>query len=115
MNKKSQLYLVLTKEWFTEILEGKKTEEYRDFTDFYINRLCVFNEEGEIIDTKKYDTVKFQMGYQKNAPQMVVEVKDIVIDMDEDVDLDKGDLLTTENCNFTIILGEILEKINIDE
>ena len=114
MNKKSQLYLVLTKQWFTEILEGRKTEEYRDFTDFYINRLCELNEEGEIIDTKKYDTVKFQMGYSKNAPQMVIEVLDIRIDVDEEVDFENGDLLTQENCNFTIVLGKILEKINID-
>ena len=114
MNKKSQLYLVLTKLWFTEILEGRKTEEYRDFTDFYINRLCELNEEGEILDTKKYDTLKFQMGYAKNAPQMVIEVLDIRIDVDEEVDFENGDLLTQENCNFTIVLGKILEKINID-
>ena len=114
MKNTSQLYLVLTKQWFTEILEGRKTEEYRDFTDFYINRLCELNEEGEIIDTKKYDTVKFQMGYSKNAPQMVIEVLDIRIDVDEEVDFENGDLLTQENCNFTIVLGKILEKINID-
>ena len=114
MKNTSQLYLVLTKQWFTEILEGRKTEEFRDFTDFYINRLCELNEEGEIIDTKKYDTVKFQMGYSKNAPQMVIEVLDIRIDVDEEVDFENGDLLTQENCNFTIVLGKILEKINID-
>lgn len=114
MNKKSQLYLVLNKQWFTEILEGRKTEEYRNFSDFYINRLCELNEEGEILDTKKYDTLKFQMGYAKNAPQMVIEVLDIRIDVDEEVDFENGDLLTQENCNFTIVLGKILEKINID-
>ena len=47
-----QLYLVLAKKQFNENLSGKKTEEYRDFTDFYISRLCVLNDEGEIIDTK---------------------------------------------------------------
>lgn len=112
MNSPNQLYLVLTKQWFTEILEGRKKEEYRDFTDYYINRLCVLNEEGEIINTKNYKTVRFQLGYQKSAPQMVVEVKDILIEMDENIDIDKGDLLTTDNSNFTIILGEILEKTN---
>lgn len=58
--------------------------------------------------------MKFQMGYSKNAPQMIVEIKDIIIETDEEVDLENGDLLTTENCNFTILLGKILEKINID-
>ena len=114
MKNTSQLYLVLNKQWFTEILEGRKTEEYRNFSDFYINRLCELNEEGEILDTKKYDTLKFQMGYSKNAPQMVIEVLDIRIDVDEEVDFENGDLLTQENCNFTIVLGKILEKINID-
>ena len=54
------------------------------------------------------------MGYSKNAPQMIVEIKDIIIETDEEVDLENGDLLTTENCNFTILLGKILKKINID-
>ena len=67
MKNTAQLYLVLTKQWFTEILEGRKTEEFRDFTDFYINRLCELNEEGEIIDTKKYDQIGNRRN-QKNKP-----------------------------------------------
>lgn len=111
MKKTNQLYLVLKKEYFNEILDGTKTEEYRDFTDFYINRLCEVDENGEILDTRKYETVKFQMGYSKDAPQIIVECKAIFIDTDEDFDADK-DLLTTENCNFTIELGKILERSN---
>jgi len=111
MKKINQLYLVLKKEYFNEILDGTKTEEYRDFTDFYINRLCDVDENGEIQGTKKYDTVKFQMGYSKDAPQIIVECKEIFIDTDEGFDADK-DLLTTENCNFTIELGNILERSN---
>lgn len=37
------------------------------------------------------------MGYAKDAPQMIVEVKDVIIDIDEEVDIDNGDLLTMEN------------------
>ncbi|MEC5394440.1 hypothetical protein [Bergeyella sp. RCAD1439] len=107
-----QLYLVLAKQWFNEILSGNKTEEYRAFTDFYIKRLCLFDEEGYISDVKQYDTVRFQQGYAKDAPQMIVKIKQIRLDIDEDVDLDAGDLLTVDNCNFTIELGEILEKKN---
>ena len=112
MKTADQLYLVLTKEWFTEILEGRKKEEYRDFTDFYISRLCECDEKGEIIDFKKYKTVKFQLGYQKNAPQMIVEIKDILIETDEGISPENGDFLTTDNCKFVIALGEILEKNN---
>lgn len=111
MNEKKQLYLVLKNEYFNEILDGTKTEEYRDFTDFYINRLCEVDEKGEIQGTKKYDTVKFQMGYSKDAPQIIIGCEGVFIETDEDFDMDK-DLLTTENCNFTITLGEILEKKN---
>ncbi|WVX90425.1 hypothetical protein [Riemerella phage vB_RanS_GDF21] len=108
MNEEKQLYLVLTREWFNEILSGRKKEEYRTFTDFYIRRLAVIDKDGDLIDTKKYETVKFQMGYSKTAPQMIVEVKEILIEHDKDA----GDELTTDNCNFVIVLGDILSKTN---
>ncbi|MBN9313509.1 MAG: hypothetical protein BGO40_05665 [Chryseobacterium sp. 39-10] len=112
MKTQDQLYLVLAKEWFTQILEGRKHEEYRAFTDFYISRLCVVDENGKIVDTKKYKTVKFQQGYQKKAPQIIVEVTDIFIENDEDVHPENGDFLTTDNCNFVIELGKIISKTN---
>lgn len=105
---KNELYLVLTKEWFDKILSGEKKEEYRDFTDFYIARLGVIDKEGDLVDTKKYDTIRFQLGYAPEAPKMIVKCEDVLIEHDEDA----GDVLTSENCNFVIVLGEILEKIN---
>ena len=105
----TQLYLVLKKQYFNEILDGTKTEEYRDFTDFFINKLCILDDEGEIIDCKEFDTVKFQMGYNKDAPQMIVECKEIYIAQDEDIP-EKD--LQPENFFFVIELGEILEKKN---
>ncbi|AQW96662.1 MULTISPECIES: hypothetical protein [Elizabethkingia] len=105
---KNELYLVLTKEWFDKILSGEKKEEYRDFTDFYITRLGVIDKDGDLVDTKKYDTIRFQLGYKQDAPKMIVKCEDVIIEHDEDA----GDELTSENCNFVIVLGEILEKIN---
>jgi len=109
MKNPNELYLVLQKKWFLEILKGEKKEEYRDFTDYYINRLAEF-KDGEMVDTKKYDTVRFQLGYSKNAPQMVLECKGVLIEMDNEEDQE----FNTENCNFVIELGEILEKINCE-
>lgn len=106
--QKKELYLVLTKEWFTEILEGRKTEEYRNFTDFYVKRLCEVNEDNQITGFKKYDVVRFQMGYRKNAPQMVVKIKGMRIDGEQN---EEG-LLIPDETIFTIELGEILEKKN---
>lgn len=99
--------MVLAKQWFNEILEGKKTEEYRDFTDHNISRLGVV-EDGEFVGCRQYETVKFQLGYTKDAPQMIVEVKEVLIEMDDE----DAEMLTSENYNFTIVLGEILERIN---
>ncbi|WIT94462.1 hypothetical protein CRP19_000031 [Riemerella phage vB_RanS_CRP19] len=56
MNEEKQLYLVLTREWFNEILSGRKKEEYRAFTDFYIRRLAVIDKDGDLIDTRSQGT-----------------------------------------------------------
>lgn len=111
MNNPNELYLILKKEFFNQILSGEKKEEYRTFSDFYIQKLCVVDKENFITDTKKFETVRFQLGYSKNAPQIVVECKNVLIDVDPEVKEDED--LTSENSNFVIILGDILEKINL--
>lgn len=110
MSDKKELFLILTKKWFLEILKGDKKEEFRDFTEFYISRLGVIDKDGELIDTKKFDTVRFALGYAKNRPQLVVECKDVLIEHDSEDDQE----FTSENCNFVIQLGEIIEKINCE-
>lgn len=110
MSDKKELFLILTKKWFLEILKGDKKEEFRDFTEFYISRLGELDKDGELIDTKKFDTVRFALGYAKNRPQLVVECKDVLIEVDEGVE----DELTDKNSNFVILLGEIIEKINCE-
>lgn len=52
------LHLVLKRKWWDMIESGEKKEEYRDFTPFYIKRLCdkpCFNKQGEIIERKIID------------------------------------------------------------
>ena len=44
---------------------------------------------------------------------MIVEVKEIFLDIDEEVDLEAENAeLNTDNCNFTIVLGKILDRSN---
>ena len=83
------LHLILYKKWFMEILEGKKKEEYRDKTPFWMNRL--FEKDGS---PKKYDYVMFRNGYRKDAPVMKVEFLGIE---------DRGK-------NLAILLGKIVER-----
>ncbi|MFP3835330.1 hypothetical protein [Chryseobacterium sp. SIMBA_028] len=110
MKNTKELYLIIQKKYFLEIIKGEKIEEYRDFVEYYINRLFHTDDEGELTKPKNYETIRFQMGYRKNAPQMVVECEGISIDADED----GSEFYTYENCNFTIHLGKILEKINCE-
>ncbi|KAA0126468.1 ASCH domain-containing protein [Chryseobacterium sp. SN22] len=108
MNERKELYLILTKEWFLKILSGEKKEEYRDFTDRYIKRLAVTDSKGDLIDVQKYDVIRFQLGYSKK--QMIVECRGILVEADNKDDEE----FTTDNCNFVIELGEIIEKINCE-
>lgn len=58
-----QLHLIVTGYWYDKIASGEKVEEYRSFSDFWVDRLCIFNDEGEIIDVKKFTSVKIHRGY----------------------------------------------------
>lgn len=60
------LHLTLFRRWFIDILEGTKTEEYREIKLFWAKRLL-----------QNYDTVTFRNGYASDAPLMVVEFKGV--------------------------------------
>ena len=106
------LHLILQKKYFLEILSGSKKEEVRHFTDFYQDKLCDFDKKGEWIGMKEYNAIRFQLGYSKNPPQIIVELKDIILNIKEEVNED--DELNSENCHFSLILGDILEKKNCE-
>lgn len=48
------------------IASGEKTEEYRDFSDYWKSRLL---EKGRW-DCKLFDSVTFYLGYTKDRPSM---------------------------------------------
>lgn len=60
-------YLVLKGEFYDAIDSGKKTVEYRDFTEYNLKR------------TIGLKTIRFNRGYVKNAPQMKWEVEKVVL------------------------------------
>jgi len=95
------------------ILSGEKTEEYREVKRYWIHRLCNeveyetnWGDWNAIFN--KFDTITFKNGYQKNAPEMVVEFKGIDIGeaKPEWSDNWQGDV-------FRIKLGAILSTKNI--
>lgn len=60
------LKLVLKRKWYDMIASGEKKEEYREFTDYWKNRLL---EKGSW-DVRLFDTVTFYLGYAKDRPSM---------------------------------------------
>lgn len=90
--KKRILHLTLYKEYFGQIAAGKKKNEYRKATPYWIKRL-----EG-----KEFDEVHFRNGYSKRSPYMIVEWKETVR---QDTEIFGGD-------TFVIALGRIL-SINL--
>lgn len=74
------LFLTIKKVWLDKIIAGSKIIEYRDFTEYYISRLCICNKEtGDIEDTKPYRYVLFQAGYSKKSPRAKFELKGIFL------------------------------------
>ena len=72
------LHLNLYRKYFDAIVNGTKTIEYRDKTDYWKKR----------IEGREYDIIKFRNGYAKDAPTMLVEYKGY--DIGEEYELKLG-------------------------
>ena len=83
------LHLNLFRKYFDQIVEGTKTIELRDKTDYWKKRL----------ENREYDVIKFRNGYAKDAPTMLVEY----------VGLNLGNPFSYE-----IQLGKIIEVNNYE-
>lgn len=57
------LRLMLDHEHFGKIIEGKKSYDFRDLTDYWKSRL-----EG-----REYDAILFRNGYLPDAPEMLIQ------------------------------------------
>lgn len=62
------LHLTIKEPYFSEIKNGTKVFEYRDYKTYWIKRLQ--NPDGSF---KHFDFVQFRNGYSKNAPVTKVE------------------------------------------
>lgn len=57
------LTLPIKKKWFDMIASGEKTEEYRDFTEYYKSRFKKYVKEDKF-------QIRFRARYRKDAPLM---------------------------------------------
>ena len=82
MENDKTLHLVLKRKWYDMIDSGIKTEEYREIKPYWEKRLLDYKSLSDIDDAphhfpRGYKKVVFCLGYQRNAPSMAFEVRDI--------------------------------------
>lgn len=78
------LTLIIKQKYFDEILSGKKTVETREIRHNNFKKYCeldeegyaLFDEENGVFVPKKYDAIRFYVGYNKDRATALVEVKD---------------------------------------
>lgn len=85
---KKVLTLTVNKEWFSRILSGEKTEEYREIKPYWIKRLttnCEVSYDvaaetycGKVL-YRRYTHVLFINGYRKDSPRIEKEIESITI------------------------------------
>ena len=78
-----RLHLILKQDPFDRILDGIKTIEYRDKTDYWKVRL----------ENKQWDTILFKHGYRKDARTMLIEYKGM--DITDRYEIKLGSILYT--------------------
>jgi hypothetical protein len=71
---KNILHLTLKKEFFDQVKKGEKTSEYREYKPYWIKRLM--NDDRSF---KEFDYIYFRNGYNKNAPDILIEFLGIKI------------------------------------
>lgn len=117
------LTLSIKQSFFDEILEGAKTQEFREirpstqkkYCELDEEGYCKFDEEKGIFVPRKYDAIKFVTGaYNKPRPWVLVQVLDANIELfvdenDKFIELEeKGEPYFMAQIVYD--LGEILER-----
>jgi hypothetical protein len=72
----STLRLTIKKQWFDMIVQGIKTEEYRDCSKFYHTRINLISLQR---DAKEYDKIQFFNGdyLSETLPNAIFELKSV--------------------------------------
>lgn len=82
------LTLIIKQKFFDEIVNGRKSIEYRDVTRTNAKKLVQTDENGYLIENqesnvspyypKNYDAIRFYVGYQKDRDTALIKVKNVV-------------------------------------
>jgi len=85
------LNLIIKQQWFDAILSGEKTQEFREIRPHSVKKYQEVDANGEEVTAeyedgwcfvpRKYDAIRFYVGYNKDRDMALVEVKDAHIDL----------------------------------
>lgn len=84
------LNLIIKQKYFDEIVKGTKTEEFREIRPNSQAKYCQLDEDGYVVSVdgvlqpRKYDAIRFYVGYNKDRDTALVEVKNAKIELFED-------------------------------
>jgi hypothetical protein len=94
-----KLNLIIRQKYFDKIKSGRKTKEYREIRPNSQSKYCDLDEDGfckevnGVLQPRKYDAIKFYVGYNKNRDMMLIEVLDACIELFTD---EKGNFVEYE-------------------
>lgn len=117
----STLTLQIKREFLDKILSGKKKEEFREIrpnnSKKYIEYFDPGDGEGEDVRPRKYDQIQFFNGYNKDRPELIIELKDAEIEYIVDkegnfVEYVENDETYVQS-QMVYSLGKIISKKNI--
>ena len=114
------LQIIIKQTYFDEILKGTKKQEFREIRPNTQSKYCDLDEEGfckeidGVLQPRKYDAIRFYVGYNKDRASALVKVEGANIELLED---GNGNLIEYEDkgekylaAQVVYDLGEIIEK-----
>lgn len=114
------LTLIIKQKYFDEILAGTKTQEFREIRPSSQSKYCELDEEGfckevdGVFIPRKYDAIRFYVGYNKNRASALVEVKDanieLFVDENDEFILQVQDGIEYYKSQIVYDLGRVIEK-----
>ncbi|MET4083134.1 superfamily II DNA or RNA helicase [Pedobacter sp. UYP30] len=107
ISKEGILYLTIKNEFLNEIRLGEKNVEYRDLSEFYLQRFFIKDNKGSYSVPKRLTHLLLQGGYAANSPRMLVQLKGLVVNgQDYPANLETNGFECYEDC-VNCLLGDI--------
>ena len=84
------LQLIIKQKFFDEIVKGTKKQEFREIRPNSQAKYCKLDKEGYVVSkdgvlqARKYDAIRFYVGYNKDRDTALVKVNGSKIELFED-------------------------------